>query len=188
MLNPLRAKRAGFPWIVLFPIEVRGMDFGDILDAWDKQTARAGKKQRAGVSGGKAEAAVVDPLTAWLRINGVYDKDAESPEAEEQRAAERRRRLRTKKPDAILDLHGLTRDEAWAAMEIFFEESRRKDMEKVLLIHGKGNHSEGEAILKRAVLQFIEKCPYAGESGQPNAEFGGSGATWVLLKEGYRSR
>jgi DNA-nicking Smr family endonuclease len=55
-------------------------------------------------------------------------------------------------------------------------------MEKVLLIHGKGNHSEGEAVLKRAVLQFIEKCPYAGESGQPNVELGGNGATWVLLK------
>jgi DNA-nicking Smr family endonuclease len=156
------------------------MNFGDILDAWDKQTARAGKKR--GTGGGQEEAASIDPVTAWLRINGVYDKDAESPEAEERQAAERRRRLRTKKPDSALDLHGLTRDEAWASMETFFEESRRQGLEKVLLIHGKGNHSEGEAVLKRAVLQFIEKCPYAGESGQPNAELGGSGATWVLLK------
>jgi DNA-nicking Smr family endonuclease len=140
------------------------------------------------VSGAEESGAAVDPLTAWLRINGVYDKDAEDPEREGRQAAERRRRLRTKKPDAILDLHGLTWDEAWSAMETFFEESRRMDLEKVLLIHGKGNHSEGEAILKRAVLQFIEKCPYAGESGQPNVELGGSGATWVLLKATARGK
>jgi DNA-nicking Smr family endonuclease len=158
------------------------MDFGDILDAWDKQTARAGKKRGISASGAGEEGIAIDPVTAWLRVNGVYDKDAENPEAGDRQAAERRRRLRTKKPDATLDLHGLTRDEAWAAMETFFEESRRQDIEKVLLIHGKGNHSEGEAVLRRAVLQFIEKCPYAGESGQPNVELGGNGATWVLLK------
>jgi DNA-nicking Smr family endonuclease len=158
------------------------MDFGDILDAWDKQTARAGKKRGAIPNGPEEEQKSVDPVTAWLRVNGVYDKDAESPEMEERQAAERRRRLRTKKPDATLDLHGLSRDEAWAAMETFFEESRLGELEKILLVHGKGNHSEGEAILRRAVLQFIEKCPYAGESGQPTVELGGSGATWVLLK------
>ncbi|MDR2069954.1 MAG: Smr/MutS family protein [Treponema sp.] len=161
------------------------MDFGDILEAWDKQTAQAGTARtgkKRGISGAGEGEAAVDPMTAWLRMNGVYDKDAENPEGDRRQTAERRRRLRTKKPDAILDLHGLNRDEAWTALETFFEESRRQEMEKVLLIHGKGNHSEKEAVLKRIVLHFIEKCPYAGESGHPNAEFGGSGATWVLLK------
>ncbi|MDR0386642.1 MAG: DNA mismatch repair protein MutS, partial [Treponema sp.] len=101
------------------------MDFGDILDAWDKQTARAGKKRPASANGVQEEGSAVDPVTAWLRINGIYDKDAETPEAGERQSAERRRRLRTKKPDATLDLHGLTRDEAWTAMETFFEEGRR---------------------------------------------------------------
>jgi DNA-nicking Smr family endonuclease len=168
------------------------MDFGDILDAWDKQTARAGKKQggRPGPSAGGVETtagpgieeAKIDPVTAWLRVNGIYDKDSEDQDGRGKNQ-ERRRRLRAKKPDAVLDLHGLNRDDAWAAMGVFFEESRRQEFEKVLLVHGKGNHSEGEAVLKRAVLQFIESCPFAGESGQPNAELGGSGATWVLLKE-----
>jgi DNA-nicking Smr family endonuclease len=158
------------------------MDFGDILDAWDKQTARAGKKRGKITNDGKEEQQSVDPITAWLRVNGVYDKDAESLEAGEQRPAVRRRRLRMKRPEATLDLHCLTWDEAWAAMEAFFKESRRRELEKVLLIHGKGNHSQGDAVLKRAVIQFIEKHPYAGESGQAAAELGGSGATWVLLK------
>jgi DNA-nicking Smr family endonuclease len=125
----------------------------------------------------------VDPLTAWLRVNGIQDKDADSGETARGRAGERRRRLIAKKPDASLDLHGLTRDEAWIAMETFFQEGRRQDFEKLLLVHGKGNHSDGDAVLKRAVRQFIENCPFAGESGQPSAELGGSGATWVLLKE-----
>jgi DNA-nicking Smr family endonuclease len=163
------------------------MNFGDILDAWDKQTSQAGKKQggRSNPSVGSTETAgpEVDPVTAWLRVNGVYDKDSDDEDDDRGKNQERRRRLRAKKPDAVLDLHGLNRDDAWAAMGVFFEESRRQDFEKILLVHGKGNHSEGEAILKRAVLQFIENCPFAGESGQPNAELGGSGATWVLLKE-----
>jgi DNA-nicking Smr family endonuclease len=173
---------------MLFPTEVIDMNFGDILDAWDKQTFRAGKKQEKYTDGAGKEDTAIDPVTAWLRVNGVYDKDAESPEAEERRGMERRRRLKAKKPDATLDLHRLTRDEAWAAMEDFFEESRLKELEKVLLIHGKGNHSQGEAALKRTVLQFIERCPYAGESGQPTVEFGGSGATWVLLKATARDK
>jgi DNA-nicking Smr family endonuclease len=167
--------------MLLFSTEVRDMDFGDILDAWDKQTAHSGKKREAvSTSGEKIPAA--DPVMAWFKENGVFDKDAESLEAEERRSVERRRRLRLKKPDATLDLHGFKRNDAWAAMETFFAECRGQDMEKVLLIHGKGNHSEGEAVLKRAVIQFIEKCPYAGESGHPRAELGGNGATWVLLK------
>ncbi|GHV00578.1 DNA mismatch repair protein MutS [Spirochaetia bacterium] len=174
------------------------MDFGDILDAWDKQTAQAIKVSKVAKKG-NTEAEIVDesstaddpelrderavdPLTAWLRINGVENKDAESLDNDRRRAGERRRRLLSKRADASLDLHGLTRDEAWLAMETFFQTSRTQGAEKLLLVHGKGNHSEGDAILKRTVRQFIENCPFAGESGVANAENGGNGATWVLLK------
>jgi DNA-nicking Smr family endonuclease len=116
-------------------------------------------------------------------VNGVYDKDAAAGDAGRSGAGERRRRLLAKKPDANLDLHGLTRDEAWVSLESFFETGRRQGLEKLLLVHGKGNHSEGDAVLKRTVRQFIENCPFAGESGPANAELGGNGATWVLLKE-----
>jgi DNA-nicking Smr family endonuclease len=174
------------------------MDFGDILDALDKQTAKAikvskvVKKERMDAedpdtadesnAAGDPKQRTVDPLTAWLRINGVENKDAESPDNDRRRAGERRRRLLAKRADASLDLHGLTRDEAWLAMETFFQTCRTQGAEKLLLVHGKGNHSDGEAILKRTVRQFIENCPFAGESGVAGAENGGSGATWVLLK------
>ena len=127
------------------------MNFGDILDKWEKQNTGS----------------IID----------VKDKDRQVV------TENRRRRLKTKKPDAELDIHGLTRDEAWLSLEAFFAESRRNGLEKILIIHGKGNHSAGKPVLKRTVMEFIERCPYAGESGRGKASDGGEGTTWVLLKD-----
>jgi DNA-nicking Smr family endonuclease len=170
------------------------MDFGDILDEWERQNAKTHGKRKnfpktrddpleesgSGVKRSE-KAPKTDPLTAWLRINGVEDKDAGAPD-EELHRGERRRRLLRKRPDGMIDLHGLSQDEAWESLELFFADSRRRGFEKVLIIHGKGNHSSGEGILKRVVKQFIDACPWAGESGDSAVEAGGSGATWVLLK------
>jgi DNA-nicking Smr family endonuclease len=125
----------------------------------------------------------------------VYDKD--SFEQKKETAPERRRRLLRKRPDETIDLHGLTRDEAWARLDLFFQDAKAKGLEKVLIIHGKGNHAggeppeaglsasaEGTGILRRIVQDFIEHCSFAGESGYSNAADGGTGSTWVLLKAG----
>jgi DNA-nicking Smr family endonuclease len=138
-----------------------------------------------------------DILDQWG--SGIIDKDAEGPEetggsslADQnihwnrgEPPAQKRRRLHLKKPDATIDIHGLTRDEAWNSLELFFKEAKSQGFEKLLIIHGKGNHSEGEAVLKRSTREFIERCPFAGESGHGNAVSGGSGATWVLLKQDF---
>jgi DNA-nicking Smr family endonuclease len=166
------------------------MEFGDILDLWDERLKQKGGKRNlppAGEAAGKRAEGHgkpperVDPLTAWLRINGVEDKDAAAEQAGQDRG-DRRRRLLRKRPDGVIDLHGLTRDEAWTALEVFFQEGRRRGYEKLLIVHGKGNHSEGAGVLKRACRDFIERCPYAGETGRGNAAEGGSGVTWVLIK------
>jgi DNA-nicking Smr family endonuclease len=144
------------------------MDFGNILDKWEQQnTAEADSKN-------------TQPMDEWLRVNGVYDKDADIQG--KQNGAAERRRLRHKKPDIEIDIHGFTRDEAWKALEHFFSEAKNQGFEKVLIIHGKGNHSAGDAVLKRVTREFIERCPFAGESGRGKAAAGGEGATWVLLK------
>ncbi len=122
-----------------------------------------------------------DILNKWEKNNGIYDKDKEAGNAQIN-PQERRSRLKNKKPDAVLDIHGLSRDEAWKALEILFNDSKEKGLEKLLIIHGKGNHSTGEAVLKRIVMEFIEHCPFAGESGRGKTAAGGEGATWVLLK------
>ena len=131
------------------------MNFGDILDKWEKQHNDNGEE--------------------------IYEKDT-AKSGERSGAQEKRRRLRNKKPDAELNIHGHTRDEAWQALEVFFGEAKEKGHEKVLVIHGKGNHSPGDSVLKRVVIDFIERCPFAGESGRGKASAGGEGATWVLIK------
>lgn len=187
------------------------MDFGDILDDWDRKTAKSvgkkairaqereqGEREKKALEekenpsppaskalAAKASAASkgIDPLTAWLRVNGVQDKDAEAEE-ELLSAGEKRRALRAKAPDAVIDLHGLNRDEAWLRLSSFFASAQRQGAEKVLVVHGKGNHSDGEAVLKRTTREFVERCPYAGECGQADSRSGGAGATWVILKGG----
>jgi DNA-nicking Smr family endonuclease len=136
---------------------------------------------------GEARLERADPLTAWLRIHGVYNKDTDAEASTYETGADagkRRRRLLQKKPDAVIDLHGLTQAEAWNALDNFFEDSRQHGFEKLCIIHGKGNHSDGNAVLKQLTRRFIECCPFAGESGHGNAASGGSGATWVILKRG----
>jgi DNA-nicking Smr family endonuclease len=170
------------------------VNFGDILDEWDRQTARAqGKKgalKKKAPAPGVEELKKTDPLTAWLRVNGVYDKDAADSSAEESGEepsrvsfGERRRRLLAKRPDALIDLHGLSQDEAWNSLEFFFRDGKNQGFEKLLIIHGKGNHSEREGVLKETVRKFIERCPFAGESGHASAALGGKGSTWVFLKD-----
>jgi DNA-nicking Smr family endonuclease len=154
------------------------MDFGDILDEWDRRIAGSAGKAAPKQIRDRGENPKTDP-PAWLKTKGIYDKDAEEGEPD---AAERRRRLRRKKPDAVIDLHGLNRDEAWRAMEGFFRSARQRGFEKVLIIHGKGNHSRGGSVLKDASREFIEACPFAGESGHGDSLSGGTGATWVLFK------
>ncbi|MCL2834952.1 MAG: Smr/MutS family protein [Treponema sp.] len=108
----------------------------------------------------------------------IHSKD----DSEEENRDIERRRLLTKKPDAFLDLHGLTQDEAWDKLDEFFKRSRARGLEKVLVIHGKGNHSMNEGVLGDLSRKYIEQCPFAGTSGHNSGARGGSGATWVLLK------
>jgi DNA-nicking Smr family endonuclease len=136
------------------------MDFAKILDQWERLT----------------------PAPA------MYGKDQE---LEHESSSERRRRLLKKRPDGTIDLHGLSREEAWEALVHFFDNAKAHKLEKLLVIHGKGNHtgtttgfgSGSQGVLKNTVRDFIEHCPFAGESGYSNASLGGAGSTWVLLKE-----
>jgi DNA-nicking Smr family endonuclease len=159
------------------------VDFGSILDQWEREQKKnqPKKKTKPPAQGDEVKKAA-HPLAEWLGDHEVYDKDAENPDPNEPSAGEQRRQLLAKRPDASIDLHGLTRDEAWTTLEQFFETGQRQGYRKLEIIHGKGNHSQGEAVLKRTVRDFIERCSFAGESGHSSAANGGSGATWVLLK------
>jgi len=205
------------------------MNFGEILDEWEKITSiPQGKKQRQKKrlretqipkkKNEKKPVQKINPITLWLETHSVYDKDAEiqyerqnskktketlkskghsvtkwlenyevyNKDAENQSEKlapqEKRRRIICKKANKIIDLHRLTQEEAWNVLEACFQESKEYGFKKLLIIHGKGNHSQGEAVLKELVRRYIEHCPFAGESGYASSKNGGTGATWVLIK------
>lgn len=125
----------------------------------------------------------INPMELWLRRYGVTDKDKEQAEYDERTKMESREYLRTMPPEARIDLHGLTREEAWNRLESFVADCVRRNFKKILIIHGKGNHSHGtDPVLGAMVKTFIEQNKHLGSSGHPDRYMGGTGATWVIIK------
>jgi DNA-nicking Smr family endonuclease len=104
-------------------------------------------------------------------------------------SAEVRRALRRgdHRPEARLDLHGQTREEALRAVERFVLRSRAEGHRAVLVIHGRGQNSEaGEPVLRPALQEWLASAAAARAGvmafapAPPRA--GGTGATVVLLR------
>ncbi len=98
------------------------------------------------------------------------------------------RRLRTGgfRIQGTLDLHGLTRDRALAAVDPFIVQSRREAKRCVLVITGKGLNSEAQVpVLRNELVGWLSRgklarCVLAFCPAQPAD--GGSGAVYVLLR------
>ena len=167
------------------------MNFEEILNQWEVQTQHPyGKKRVCKDSKNPTAVAyalennqILNPMDYWVRRYGVYDKDADNSENTSflDNLAEKRR-LRTMRPQAEIDLHGMTLEEAYGALVTFFEDAVRREYQKILIIHGKGNHSQNGPVLSRFVQKFLETNAHAGETGHPKGRDGGTGSTWVILK------
>ena len=131
----------------------------------------------------KTNASKVNPMTEWMRRYGVVDKDAVKEEAQRQEAMEDRSVLLALPYEATIDLHGLTSEEAYSRLDSFVTECRKRGLRKILIIHGKGNHSETGPVLSGLVRSFIERDWRLGESGHPDKSDGGKGATWVIIRK-----
>lgn len=85
---------------------------------------------------------------------------------------------------ATLDLHGTTIAPALAQLRQFLLESRRIGHRCVLVIHGRGLHSEKGAPLREAVISellgSLSGLVHAFASAAPRD--GGDGATYVMLR------
>jgi len=95
-----------------------------------------------------------------------------------------------------IDLHGYTLDEANIAVENFIKESFSLNINKLIVVTGKGIHSENEkdpyvskdlSILKYSVPEFITNnhplmC-IINEITDAKIEDGGSGAFYIFLKK-----
>ena len=98
----------------------------------------------------------IDPMTLWLRRYGVVDKDAEEEKLQQKMSQLDRNYLRNMAPEASIDLHGLTKEEAKA--EIIYTLNKIDVFVKGLLItHG---YHKG-IILKNFIRkEFVHKNVY----------------------------
>ena len=95
-----------------------------------------------------------------------------------------------------IDLHGYSLEEANNAIEKFILESFREKISKLIVVTGKGLHSQNEkdpyvsknlSILKYSVPEFIESnkslMNIINEIKDASIEDGGSGAFYIFLKK-----
>lgn len=86
--------------------------------------------------------------------------------------------------EATLDLHGLTRSEAFAQLRDFIAISQRRHRRHLLVVTGKG--TGGAGVLKHALPGWLSEPPLAAEIvaiAQAAPEKGGSGALHVIVRK-----
>ena len=120
-----------------------------------------------------------EEILRYLDTYGVVDKDAASPARHRPRSKPRRRY------DTEIDLHGLTAERAERILRTTLNRCRRTGAKTVLVVHGRGLHSEpGEGpVLKQLVLKLLEnQCASLIRDHRPAPpRDGGPGATIVYL-------
>jgi len=88
------------------------------------------------------------------------------------------------------DLHGLTKDEAKAQVDLFLKKARSSGKRCVLLVHGRGLHSKDQVpVLKDALRSWLSSARFgrhvlAFATARPVD--GGAGALYVLLRRAGR--
>ena len=95
-----------------------------------------------------------------------------------------------------IDLHGYTLDEANRSIENFIIKSHQEDINKLVVVTGKGIHSQNEkdpyvskdlSILKYSVPEFIKKnqelMSKINEIKEADINDGGDGAFYIFLKK-----
>ncbi len=141
--------------------------FEDILKQWDDAATSQGKSRAH------------HALEQWLSDNPVKPKTETDHSLQSSPQHIGAKRLPV---EASLDLHGLRLQEAIAEIDRFLIQSRAAGKRKVLIVHGKGNHSSGAPVLRAAVLNHLQRHRLAGAMGIPGRNEGGSGAVWVVIK------
>lgn len=102
----------------------------------------------------------------------------------DRRTMDRLRKGRLR-PEARLDLHGMTADRALARLNAFLADTQRDGKRCVLVITGKGSMKEGGGVIRRELPSWLNapgnRSRVLGFAGAQPAD-GGGGAFYVLLK------
>lgn len=95
----------------------------------------------------------------------------------------RRLRQGEPRPEADLDLHGLTGKLALEFLPRFIADAYAVGRRSLLIVHGKGHRSEhGQPKLKTLVCDWLAGCPIVQAFCSARPDDGGTGAVYVLLK------
>jgi DNA-nicking Smr family endonuclease len=132
--------------------------------------------------------------------NQISDKDKKDWEnflSSEEKLPDKDLKSKKKKYNKTysIDLHGYTLEEANKSIQDFINKSYEKNINKLIVVTGKGIHSNNEtnpyvskdlSILKYSVPEFIKKnvslMKKISEIKNAEIEDGGSGAFYIYLK------
>jgi DNA-nicking Smr family endonuclease len=127
---------------------------------------------------------------AFLDAVGTVDKlfKDEWPDEKSAKQAVPRRMKQVErgqlKPEAELDLHGLTVAEASAKVGYFLRDVSYQGLQTVLIITGKGLHSNDGPVLRQAVEKLLNsQREQVLEWGIAPRRYGGGGALIVFLRQ-----
>ena len=133
--------------------------------------------------------------------DNISDKDKQDWEnflSSSEKIPNKDDKLKKKSPLKIksIDLHGYTLDQANKFIESFIIKSYEENINKLIVVTGKGLHSQNEkdpyvskelSILKYSVPEFISKnkklMSIIHEITDANIEDGGEGAFYIFLKK-----
>ena len=137
-----------------------------------------------------AQGLTLKPLGQTSPAISVPSSPAAAPSGLDRRTEEKLRKGR-RKPDARLDLHGMSAARAHAALNIFIADSQAMGRRCVLIITGKGADVEpgfGEiapGVLRREAPRWLASPPLSQmvvNVSQAHTRHGGGGALYVYLK------
>ena len=95
-------------------------------------------------------------MVEWMKTHDISLTEKFHLENTPKREKKHKKRKSAAVPEAVLDLHGLKIEEAEKEMRSFLLSSRLSGYHIVIIIHGKGLHSPGEAKLKNSVRTFLD--------------------------------
>ena len=132
--------------------------------------------------------------------NNISDKDKKDWEnflSNDEKLTNKDLKIKNKKPLKIksIDLHGYTLEQANVTVENFIIRSYEEQIGKLIIVTGKGIHSQNEkdpyvskdlSILKYSVPEFISKnlnlMNIINDIQDASIDDGGSGAFYIFLK------
>jgi DNA-nicking Smr family endonuclease len=127
-------------------------------------------------------------LDAVGSVEKIFKDEWPEDSAPDRQAAPRRMKQVERgqlKPEASLDLHGLTVEQASAKVHFFLQDVSYRGFQTILIITGKGLHSSDGPVLRQAVEKLLDQQrEQIIEWGIAPRRYGGDGALIVFMRRG----